>query len=131
MQTELNNTMRVVCAILEYEHQFLVCQKLDDQMGQKVFEFPGGKIEKGETEFDAIIREIDEELSLVCQPYRIGESVFKTKGDIQIELIPVWCKCPTQDFTLHEHLDAIWLTKAQLQSLNWSSGDDVLVKQIK
>lgn len=127
MQSEVNNTIRVVCAILENKHQFLVCQKVDDQTGQKVWEFPGGKIETDETEFEAIIREIDEELSLACQPYRIGTSVFKTKGDIKIELIPVWCKCLTPNFTLHEHLDAKWLTKAQLLNLNWSSGDDELV----
>lgn len=83
----------VACCIIEYDNKILICQRKENKF-KNMWEFPGGKIEKNESSFDAIIREIYEELSLrIYNPififniiynyedFKLNMDVYKTKID--------------------------------------------------
>ena len=87
------------------------------------FEFPGGKIESGETEEECIFREIKEELSIEIEVIgKLGASVF-TYDDVTIRLIPFLAYYKTGKIKLMEHKQYKWFRREQLEELNWAEAD--------
>jgi 8-oxo-dGTP diphosphatase len=94
------------------------------------WEFPGGKLEGGESLFDCIVREIDEELSMSISPTEALPHVFHDYGDFQIELHPVLCEVEDEAFELREHRDAGWFAHDELARLKWAPADLPIVNQL-
>ncbi|WP_406823947.1 (deoxy)nucleoside triphosphate pyrophosphohydrolase [Pedobacter sp. KACC 23697] len=116
------DTIRVVCGIIFKEDKILLCRRKPEKPLGGYWEFPGGKVEFGESESKALIRELKEELAMQVE---IGDH-FKTiihQYEIQIELIAYTCKFIQADFILTDH-DAIqWVEKRHLLSVNLAPAD--------
>ena len=93
------------------------------------WEFPGGKIEEGESETECLIREINEVLSLVVNPTtRLTSSIFHYPN-ISIELIPFICELKGGEITLSEHKQYKWLETDELQHIDWAEADIPIMKE--
>ena len=118
------NTVRVVCAILEQHGRVLVTQRHQHMAQPLLWEFPGGKVEPGETEEESLVREIKEELQLDIEPLRRLTPVFSDlKEDLQLELIPFICRYEAGAIQLVEHRAYQWSERDRLRSYDWCPAD--------
>jgi 8-oxo-dGTP diphosphatase len=94
------------------------------------YEFPGGKLEIGENEEDALIREISEELSLEIVVVEKFLVVTHEYLDFNITMHSYLCTANTEQLILKEHIDAKWLAKNELIELDWASADLPIVSKL-
>lgn len=119
----------VVAAVVAKEGKFLVAQRPVEKGGE--WEFPGGKVEKGETFFEALVREIKEELNVPVKPIRILSSYPK---DIQGQTYSIHFVAATlasEEFVLSEHQTCQWVDLNEIKLLPMSSVDKEFVKQLR
>jgi len=116
--------INVTCAIIRNEtNEVLVVQRGEQSDHPLKWEFPGGKVNKGETEEDCIIREIREELFMdivIC--WRL-HPVDHDYGHKKIKLIPFVCDTLDELPVLSEHIDFRWCTPEELGSVDFSEAD--------
>jgi 8-oxo-dGTP diphosphatase len=123
-------TIKVTCAVIFWEGKVFVAQRPDNKSQPGCWEFPGGKIESGESICSCIIREMDEELGMTVIPKLKLTEVLHTYNDFCIELTPVLCVVKSDHFYLHEHKDAGWFDIDRLESLNWAPADLSIVRKV-
>ena len=87
------------------------------------WEFPGGKIEKGETKQEALRREILEELDCVIEVYEHVEDTTYEYEKIIVRLETFMAKIISGTPHLKEHADMKWISRHELKSLNWAPAD--------
>lgn len=121
----------VTCAIIRRNGRILAAQRaLDAHLGGQ-WEFPGGKIDAGETEEACIVREIREELGIEIRPTkRLPDSVYDY-GDKQIRLIPFECDLVDGEPVAREHAAITWLEPSDLLTLSWCAADIPIVESIR
>ena len=102
------------------------CRKGRDYIAEH-WKFPGGKVEAGETDHEALIREIKEEMDWDVYVGRKLGTVEEQYPDFSISLTAYLCKGGNGEFKLLEHLDYKWLTKDELPRLNWTDADRKLL----
>ena len=95
------------------------------------WEFPGGKIEPGETPEEAIVREIKEELDTEVEVIELLDTVEYDYPNFHLSMGCFICKIKSGDLVLKEHEAAKWLTKDTLGSLEWLPADRGLVGEIE
>lgn len=117
------NTIRVTCAIILFNQKILVVQRSENMKLPLKWEFPGGKIEKGESEEQCIKREIKEELNIEIELTScLSHSKFDYPG-FSIELIPFVANYVNGKIRLAEHKQFLFLEKEELNRLDWAEAD--------
>ena len=96
-----------------------------------MWEFPGGKIEAGETPQQALYREIMEELDTKIKVYDLIDTVEYDYPDFHLSMDCFWCEVTEGNLTLKEAEAAKWLTREKLDSVNWLPADLSLVDKIR
>ena len=127
----MKKLIKVVAAIIENDNNEILCALRSPIMSlPNMWEFPGGKVEIGETLKEAIEREIQEELHCNVEYIDIfNDNTFEYDKFI-INLITIKCRITAGTPTANEHSKLIWLHRENLLSLNWAPADIEAVNQL-
>lgn len=126
----MSKPIRVVGAVFHDGQRFLACRKKPGKPLEGHWEFPGGKIEPGETPEQALAREIREELNLIAE---VGQKVTTTTYEYdfaRIELTTFYCTLVDGDLRLTDHDDTKWVTSTEAAHLTWAPADIPAVEAI-
>ena len=95
------------------------------------WEFPGGKMEPGETPEAAVVREIEEELRVTVRPTAFIETVEYDYPTFHLTMHCFMCEVVSGEITLTEHLAMKWLTKETLETVDWLPADVSVVRKLE
>lgn len=115
--------MNVVCALIERGGLLLVAQRAAGKALAGKWEFPGGKIDPGETAFEAIVREIHEELGCFVEPIQQLDSCVHHYPTFIITLHPIICQLSEGEPRALEHAAVGWVDRADIRSLDLAEAD--------
>ena len=119
----------VACAIIrDARGNILATQRSMSMSLPLKWEFPGGKVESGETYEQAIIREISEELSINILVIKGLEEVRHEYPEVIVTLIPFLCSITDGQLKLNEHHAFNWINPVNLLDLDWAEADIPVVK---
>ena len=128
-------TIRVVAAVIKAVNENGEPIIFATQRGYGEFkggwEFPGGKIEAGETSQEALKREIMEELDTEISVGTLIDTIEYDYPEFHLSMDCFWCKIISGDLVLKEHEAARWLTKNQLMDVEWLPADITLIGKIR
>lgn len=124
--------IKVVAGIIFFENQLLCVQRPKNKLQyiSEKFEFPGGKIEYGETNEEALHRELFEELSISTNIKSFYTTVVHQYPDFELTMHSYICDINSKEITLNEHIDKKWLMINQLDSLDWAAADIPIVNKL-
>lgn len=127
-------TVRVVAAVIKATNEngepiiFATQRGYGDFKGG--WEFPGGKIEDGETPQEALKREIMEELDTEIEVGELIDTIEYDYPTFHLSMDCFWCEIVKGDLVLKEHEAARWLTRNQLDEIEWLPADVSLIRSI-
>jgi 8-oxo-dGTP diphosphatase len=124
--------VEVVAAVIVHNHKILCVQRGENKFDyiSKKYEFPGGKMEEGETKKQTIIREIKEELNMDIIPGEELKTVEHEYPDFILIMHSFISECLSTEVYLTEHIDYKWLSITELKSLDWAAADLPIVEQL-
>lgn len=115
--------LHVACALIEQEGLLLAAQRSARTSLPLKWEFPGGKIEAGESPEECLHRELREEMEISVV---IGVALLPRTHrypDFTVTLYPFVCQLTTAEIVLREHVAICWIAPAQMLSLDWAEAD--------
>lgn len=123
-------TVKVVAAVIRDGNRIFATQRGYGEF-KDGWEFPGGKIEEGETPEAALKREIEEELDTEIQVHDLLDTIEYDYPNFHLSMKCYWCTVLSGDLTLKEAEDAKWLRKETLDSVDWLPADIQIIDKIR
>lgn len=121
----------VTAAIIMKDNKVLIAQRAPGQRVSGKWEFPGGKIEEGETPEECLKREIFEELDIQIEVLsKFGESILKYDMGT-IKLIAFNCKWVSGEIALNVHSQIKWVSRAEFDQYDFAPADIPFVESLK
>lgn len=122
--------IKVVAAIIKNEDKILATKRGYGEF-INMWEFPGGKIESGETKEQALVREIKEELNIEISVDKFAIDIEYQYPNFYLFMSCFMCSIKEGSIELLEHNDGKWITKEELNTLNWLPADIDAVNYLK
>jgi 8-oxo-dGTP diphosphatase len=128
-------TIEVVAGIILDERGRIFCVQRGESSKpyiSKKWEFPGGKLEAGETREEALIRELKEELRIDVDPFEFVITIDHSYPDFRLIMHSFKCRILNdKEPELTEHLQSKWLIPSDLDVLDWAAADVPIVEALK
>ena len=121
--------VNVAAAIIKYENKIFATQRGYGEF-EGGWEFPGGKIEIGETASQALVREIKEELDVEVEVGELIDTVEYDYPNFHLTMHCFICTIKSGKLVLKEHSAAKWLTKETLNTVEWLPADEGLIEKV-
>lgn len=124
--------IKVVAGIIEKDNKYLCTERDKGKFTYSSYkwEFPGGKIEQGETNEVALKREIKEELGLDIEINNYFCGINYTYPDFELTMYLYECTPVGNDISLNVHKAYKWATLEELSTLDWTSADKIVVDKL-
>jgi 8-oxo-dGTP diphosphatase len=122
---------KVSCGIIRQGNTYFVAKRPNSKNMGGMWEFPGGKIEQNESKEEALIREIKEELDCTIKPIKFALDLEYQYPTFYLKMSCFEAIITEGTPNLLEHNDAKWLTKDQLDDVNWIPADIKAVNYLK
>ncbi|MCI5885758.1 MAG: (deoxy)nucleoside triphosphate pyrophosphohydrolase [Clostridiales bacterium] len=127
-------TIRVVAAVIcddinKKRKIFATARGYGELKGR--WEFPGGKIEEGESPQEALMREIDEELETEISVGALIDTIEYDYPEFHLSMDCFWAEVAEGELVLKEHEAAKWLSREELDSVDWLPADITIIEQIR
>ena len=122
--------IRVVAGVIERGGEILCAQRGTSQRHAGMWELPGGKVEPGESDAEALVRELEEELGVIV---RVGEQLGTSDHDYPgqaIRLVAYRCTIDQGQPVASEHAEIRWVAPGSLAGLDWAPADRPLVRRL-
>ena len=123
-------TINVVAAIIIKNNKVFATQRGYGDF-KDGWEFPGGKVEEGETPQEALIREIREELAADIRVGELFDTVEYDYPDFHLSMKCYICELVSEEMELKEHEAARWLGRGELDTVDWLPADKGLIEGLK
>ena len=123
-----NSIICVSAAVIQSSGMIFAAQRKDAGPLALKWEFPGGKVEPGEDPAEAVVREIKEELSIQIDVLSHLTTVKHAYETFYLEMNAYLCKIVSGKLRLNEHIDAKWLSKSELYTVDWAAADLPIVE---
>lgn len=123
--------IEVTAAIIKRDNRILICQRPEGKSCGLLWEFPGGKIEHGETGAQCIIREIQEELGITLRVIRKLTDVTFDYPDKTVHLNFFITEIESGELTLKEHNAYAWITQAEVSNYQFCPADKKMLSTHK
>ena len=101
--------IRVVCGLIFNDEKILICRRKEGKSLAGFWEFPGGKVERNESDNDALVRELLEELDMDVNVHEHFTTVEHQSETLSIELVAINCTFVRSSFTLTDHDRYEWI----------------------
>jgi 8-oxo-dGTP diphosphatase len=121
--------IHVACAIIERNGLVLAAQRSVSMSLPLKWEFPGGKIDPGESPEQCLKRELMEELGITIAVGPALKPATHSYPTFTVTLYPFICAIETGEITLHEHAAIAWLPPEELFSLDWAEADGPILAE--
>ena len=124
--------IKVVAAILQKEDKILIARKKEGKPLAGYFEFPGGKIEKGETPEESLARELMEEMNIKIDVKEyVGESIYDYGNGIVISLLGYISEIIDGEIKLSDHDRYEWVTLEEINNYKIAPADIPLIDKLR
>ena len=124
------DSIDVVAAVIKKNNLFLVANRSFEAKSPGIWEFPGGKVEEKETFVSALIREIEEELSLKIQVGEKITSIDLNTSDKYISVHYFYAFIVSGHINLNVHSEFKWVARDQLSAFKYIDGDRYILKHL-
>ena len=118
--------IQVTAAVIRDGEKVMICKRPAGKRNGGQWEFPGGKVESGESLFDCIVRECQEELCILIKPQK--EIVAIEMGNYTLHFIESIIVSGT--VTLNEHENSVWISKGDIERFEFCPADKKALKYI-
>lgn len=122
---------RVVAALIRDGDRFMICQRPPHKARGLLWEFVGGKVEKGESDEAALIRECFEELGIEVAVDGLFMEVLHDYPDLLVRLVLYNARIAQGEPKLLEHCDIKWISPREIDLYDFCPADEEILKKIK
>lgn len=123
-------TVRVVAAMVEAEGRYLITQRRESAVLPNLWEFPGGRVEPGETDAQALAREIDERLGVQIEVGQMISFVSHPYEHYVVDLFLYECRLLTYALRAHAVQDFRWISSDQFDQYEFAPADEASMSQL-